>query len=67
MRSKSAAVTSPTIPAMPSPTRGLYEELITEALEANLLEVGDRLRTRRRSLPQAEAADRMAQGQASPA
>jgi len=52
---------------MPSPTRGLYEELITEALEANLLEVGDRLRTRRRSLPQAEAADRMAQGQASPA
>ena len=44
---------------MPSPTRGLYEELITEALEANLLQVGETLRTRRRSLPQAEAADRI--------
>jgi len=48
-----------TIPAMPSPTRGLYEELITEALEADLLQVGETLRHRRRSLPQAEAADRI--------
>ena len=52
---------------MPSLPRGLYEELITEALEARLQQVGERLHTRRRPLHEAEAADRMAQGQASPA
>lgn len=45
--------------SMPSLSRGLYEELITEALEASLQQAGDRLRARRRSLPQAEAADRI--------
>ncbi|HQZ18949.1 MAG TPA: hypothetical protein PLD86_18895, partial [Vicinamibacteria bacterium] len=44
---------------MPSPTRGLYEELITEALETGLVEVGERLRSRRRPLHEAEAADRI--------
>jgi hypothetical protein len=66
---------------MPSLPRGLYEELITEALEARLQQVGAQLHTarslplvrqakawpRRRPLHEAEAADRMAQGQASPA
>jgi hypothetical protein len=52
---------------MPSLPRGLYEELITEALQARLKQVGAQLHTRCRPLHQAEAADRMAQGQASPA
>ena len=67
---------------MPSLPRGLYEELNTEALEARLQQVGAQLHTarslplgrrkpglgpRRRPLHEAEAADRMAQGQASPA
>ena len=52
---------------MPSLPRGLYQELITEALEARLRQVGAQLQGRRRPLHMAEAADRMAQGQASPA
>ena len=44
---------------MPSLPRGLYEELITEALEAQLQQVGARLHTRRRPLHEAEAADRI--------
>jgi hypothetical protein len=42
---------------MPSLPRGLYEELITEALEARLTKV--QLHTRRRPLHVAEAADRL--------
>lgn len=45
---------------MPSLPRGLYEELITEALEARLQQVGAQLHTRRRPLHEAEAADRIA-------
>ncbi len=45
---------------MPSLPRGLYEELITEALEATLQQVGAQLHTRRRPLHEAEAADRIA-------
>jgi len=44
---------------MPSLPRGLYEELITEALEARLQQVGAQLHTRRRPLHEAEAADRL--------
>ena len=44
---------------MPSLPRGLYEELITEALEARLQQVGAQLHTRRRPLHEAEAADRI--------
>ena len=44
---------------MPSLPRGLYEELITEALEARLQKVSAQLHTRRRPLHEAEAADRI--------
>jgi hypothetical protein len=40
--------------------RGLYEVLITEALEAHLQELGDRLQALRSTLRPAEAADRVA-------
>lgn len=40
--------------------RGLYEVLITEALDAELRELGDRLEPRRTHLRAAEAADRVA-------
>ena len=45
---------------MPGLSRGLYEALITDALETQLREVGERLVARRRPLHQAEAADRIA-------
>ena len=44
---------------MPSLPRGLYEELITEALEARLQKVSAQLHTIRRPLHEAEAADRI--------
>jgi superfamily II DNA or RNA helicase/HKD family nuclease len=44
---------------MPSLPRGLYEELVTEALEARLQTVSAQLHTRRRPLHEAEAADRI--------
>lgn len=40
--------------------RGLYEALVTEALEAQLAELGPRLQARRSELHEAEAADRLA-------
>lgn len=40
--------------------RGLYETLITEALEEQLGSLGDRLEARRSTLHEAEAADRLA-------
>src|SRR5450432_3495562 len=40
--------------------RGLYEVLITEALEAELRDLDDRLEARRTDLRTAEAADRLA-------
>jgi superfamily II DNA or RNA helicase len=40
--------------------RGLYETLITEALDARLREIGEDLAARRRGLRSAEAADRVA-------
>jgi superfamily II DNA or RNA helicase/HKD family nuclease len=43
-----------------SPERGLYERLITEALEEQLGALGDRLEARRSELHEAEAADRLA-------
>ncbi len=45
---------------MPQPTRGLYEVLLTEALEASLHELGGDLRPKRMDLRSAEAADRIA-------
>ena len=45
---------------MPGLSRGLYEALITDALETQLRGVGERLVARRRPLHQAEAADRIA-------
>ena len=42
------------------PERGLYEVLITEALEARLRDLGERLEARRSDLRSAEAADRIA-------
>src|SRR5579884_2207356 len=45
---------------MSSTDRGLYEALITEALEAQLGALGDRLEPRRSQLHEAEAADRIA-------
>jgi superfamily II DNA or RNA helicase/HKD family nuclease len=43
-----------------SAERGLYERLITEALEEQLGALGDRLEARRSELHEAEAADRLA-------
>jgi hypothetical protein len=40
--------------------RGLYESLVTEALEVQLAELGERLQARRSGLHEAEAADRIA-------
>jgi superfamily II DNA or RNA helicase/HKD family nuclease len=48
------------IDAMARHERGLYEVLITEALNAQLGELGDRLEARRSDLRPAEAADRIA-------
>lgn len=45
---------------MSSQKRGLYETLVTEALEATLRGLGSRFEPRRRALHQAEAADRIA-------
>ncbi len=45
---------------MPGIERGLYEVLITEALEVRLRDIGDRLSARRDRLRSAEAADRIA-------
>ena len=45
---------------MSAPTRGLYEVLITEALEAQLVQLADRLVAVRGQLRAAEAADRIA-------
>lgn len=45
---------------MPSYERGLYEVLITEALEARLVDLGDRLQALRSDLRSAETADRIA-------
>ena len=45
---------------MPEPTRGLYEVLITEALEARLVNLEGRLVAIRGQLRAAEAADRIA-------
>jgi len=45
---------------MPKLERGLYEVLITEALDANLHELGERLQGLRSGLRPAEAADRIA-------
>ena len=45
---------------MPKLERGLYEILVTEALEAHLQELGERLQALRSSLRPAEAADRIA-------
>ncbi len=45
---------------MPKPDRGLYEVLITEALDAELRGLGDRLDAVREGLDAAEAADRVA-------
>jgi superfamily II DNA or RNA helicase/HKD family nuclease len=45
---------------MPQPSRGLYEVLLTEALEASLHELGGDLRPKRMDLRSAEAADRIA-------
>ena len=45
---------------MSGPERGLYERLITEALEEQLGTLGDRLEARRSELHEAEAADRLA-------
>lgn len=45
---------------MPGIERGLYEVLITEALEVQLRDIGDRLSARRDKLRSAEAADRIA-------
>lgn len=46
--------------AMGHPERGLYESLITEALEAQLGALGERLHALRSDLHEAEAADRIA-------
>ena len=51
---------SGTIPAVAHHERGLYETLITEALEEQLGALGDRLEARRSELHEAEAADRLA-------
>jgi hypothetical protein len=40
--------------------RGLYETLVTEAMEAELAALGDRLHASRADLDKAEAADRIA-------
>ena len=45
---------------MSGPERGLYERLITEALDVQLGALGDRLEARRSELHEAEAADRFA-------
>lgn len=45
---------------MPTPTRGLYEALITEALDAELRDLDDRLEAVRDRLHPAEAPDRVA-------
>ena len=45
--------------------RGLYETLITEALEEQLGLLGDRLEARRSDLHEAEAADRLRTGKTS--
>src|SRR5450755_1591608 len=45
---------------MPLPPRGLYDVLITAALEARLQAPDERLETRRDGLREAEAADRIA-------
>jgi superfamily II DNA or RNA helicase len=45
---------------MAAPTRGLYEVLITEALEQQLIRLSANLAARRESLRPAEAADRIA-------
>jgi superfamily II DNA or RNA helicase len=45
---------------MTAPTRGLYEVLITEALEQQLLRLGAKLAAKREGLRPAEAADRIA-------
>jgi superfamily II DNA or RNA helicase len=52
--------TSHTIRGMSRHERGLYEVLITEALNAQLHDLGDRLEARRSDLRAAEAADRIA-------
>jgi hypothetical protein len=48
------------IAGMPKLERGLYEVLITEALEAHLQGLGERVQALRTSLRTAEAADRVA-------
>jgi hypothetical protein len=45
---------------MPKFERGLYEALITEALDVHLQDLGERLQALRTSLRPAEAADRIA-------
>ena len=40
--------------------RGLYETLVTEAMDAQLAALGGRLQARRSELHEAEAADRIA-------
>ena len=45
---------------MPAPTRGLYESLITEELEARLREVGEGIEVLRDEVSPAEIADRVA-------
>lgn len=45
---------------MPETERGLYETLVTEALEEQLGALGGRLQARRSELHEAEAADRIA-------
>src|SRR5581483_5063647 len=45
---------------MAAPTRGLYEVLITEALERQLMQLGPNLSAKRGGLRPAEAADRIA-------
>jgi len=45
---------------MSSPTRGLYEVLITEALEEQLIRLSSNLAAKREVLRSAEAADRIA-------
>src|SRR5688572_19577726 len=50
----------PSHSAMPSTARGLYELLVTEALEARLSKLGERHIISRAALREAEAADRIA-------
>src|SRR5437868_13916678 len=45
---------------MAAPTRGLYEVLMTEALEQQLMQLGATLSAKRGGLRPAEAADRIA-------